>query len=107
MNLPYMKKPCNNCPFRKDSKQGWLGLKRIKEILKQDTFVCHKTLEYDDEGNNLNNTTLKQCAGHMIHRKELNVFYRLLKIIKLENTIKGHNLIFSSTKELMKHHNYE
>ena len=44
-NLPYMKSPCADCPFRKDSLKGWLGADRMEEILGQESFVCHKTLD--------------------------------------------------------------
>ena len=42
MNLPRVKKPCSNCPFRKDSLKGWLGEERMQEIVNADSFTCHK-----------------------------------------------------------------
>lgn len=30
---PYVKTPCNMCPFRKDALKGWLGRERVEGIL--------------------------------------------------------------------------
>ena len=69
MKVPYMKKPCENCPFRKDSTGvKFLGRERAEEISLQNQqkgFVCHKTVDYskgekDDGGNR------RQCAGALI-----------------------------------------
>lgn len=51
--LPHMKRPCQDCPFRIDTKQGWLGEERMKDTLAAKSFVCHKTLHH----------TRQQCAG--------------------------------------------
>ncbi len=40
--LPCTKTPCSNCPFRKDTLDGWLGEDRMREMLNADSFVCHK-----------------------------------------------------------------
>lgn len=56
MKLPHVKKPCGQCPFRKDTQKGWLGESRITEILNSNTFTCHKT----------NDPNRLQCAGFMI-----------------------------------------
>ena len=52
-SLPHVKKPCKDCPFRKDSLQGWLVKERMAKILEQQSFVCHKKHDL-------------QCAGHML-----------------------------------------
>jgi hypothetical protein len=69
MKVPYMKKPCENCPFRKDSTGiKFLGKERAEEISlqnQQEGFVCHKTVDYskgrDDDGGQR-----RQCAGALI-----------------------------------------
>jgi hypothetical protein len=72
-NVPYMKKPCGNCPFRKDSAGiKCLGKKRAQEISKQnmtDGFVCHKTVDYSKENGEIDSTR-KQCAGALILAKK-------------------------------------
>lgn len=92
MNLPNMKQPCKDCPFRKDSQQGWLGSERMTEILSQKSFTCHKT-----------NKEL-QCAGHLIIKKDENDFYKLAERMSLDLGLKGHELIFETEKECIEHH---
>ncbi|WP_321388706.1 DUF6283 family protein [Alcaligenes phenolicus] len=62
--LSHIKKPCLDCPFRKDTLQGWLGKDRMTEILAADSFVCHKKTDM-------------QCAGHMLLNAQDNAFVRL------------------------------
>lgn len=51
-----LKRPCSNCPFRKDleKNRGWLGEARAAGIAKDSFFYlydfpCHKTTSSDDE----------------------------------------------------------
>lgn len=71
--VPYMRKPCGNCPFRKDSNGiNCLGKKRAEEIKIQnmtDGFVCHKTVDYSLEDGQVDSSR-KQCAGAMILAKK-------------------------------------
>lgn len=79
------KKPCSNCPFRKDGEGIGLHSGRLTGTVKgilsgeQGTFHCHKTIGYsiyegqeylsDDEGNfepdKAELMTRKHCAGAM------------------------------------------
>lgn len=72
-NVPFMRKPCGNYPFRKDSKGiKCLGKKRAEEIVEQNQingFVCHKTVDYSKQDGELDNTR-KQCAGALILAKK-------------------------------------
>lgn len=95
----YCKAPCENCPFRKDSMSGWLGEEKMKEIVNQDSFVCHKFLDGGMEGR-------KQCAGHMILNGNDNAFVRTAKNFKIELGLKGQELIFSTRDEAINHHKY-
>lgn len=90
-NLPNVKKPCKECPFRKTSLKGWLGKRRMAEIIKQDSFVCHK------------NTNL-QCAGHMLMNGEDNGFVQLANRLGAELKLSGEHLIFDSKKKCIQHH---
>ena len=96
-NLPYCEAPCPQCPFRKDIPSGWLGEKRMTEILQSDSFVCHKTT-------NGKMSDRKQCAGHMIIKGLNNGFVRLAAGMKIPLALKGHELIFDSEHELVNHH---
>lgn len=58
--------PCDNCPFRKE---GGIPLheSRVHEIVNADgEFPCHKTVDYDDEGDGVATAKSKVCAGFLI-----------------------------------------
>ena len=63
-----LKKPCADCPFRKD-RTGIKGLAEgrrtgiIDELVsgQAGTFHCHKTIDYDDENESV--MERKHCAG--------------------------------------------
>ncbi len=93
MKLPNCKKPCKDCPFRKDTLKGWLGENRMTEILKSDSFVCHK------------NTSL-QCAGHMILRDTNNIFVKTANLMKINLNLSGKELVFNSVQNCINHHKY-
>jgi len=91
INLPNVKKPCKDCPFRKDSMKGWLGTDRMTEILDSDTFVCHKKMDL-------------QCAGHMLLLKKENIFYRMAQAMKIDLGLSGEELVFDNKKDCINHH---
>ena len=91
MKIPCVKKPCKDCPFRKDTLKGWLGRDRAEEIAHAQTFVCHK------------NTSL-QCAGHMILRGYDNGFVRIAAIYKEDLKLKGQELVFDDVQDFIDHH---
>ena len=69
-----MTAPCSgaiSCPFRTDCLPGWLGKERAEEIIeaivdRQQTFACHKTTQFDDDGESVHHTDEQHCAGAMI-----------------------------------------
>lgn len=65
----------------------------MAEIVKADSFVCHK------------NTDL-QCAGHMLLLAYNNEFYRTAKRLNMELNLTGSELIFDSVTDAIKHHSY-
>jgi hypothetical protein len=93
LKIPCVKKPCRDCPFRKDTLEGWLGKERMSELLNEPSFVCHK------------NTDL-QCAGHMIIKKESNGFVALASLLNTDLKLKGHELVFSTDQACIDHHTY-
>jgi len=74
--------------------KGWLGAARMKDILNQGSFTCHKT-----------NQAL-QCAGHMIIRGERNDFVQLANRLGHPLNLSGKELIFETEEELINHHDY-
>lgn len=99
-----MKKPCVNCPFRKDTQYGWLGEVRITEILAQESFVCHKTVDYSEEVNN--DTNRLQCAGHMLLKGESNAFVSLANKMGFTLNLKGRKLVFDNEQDCINHHKF-
>jgi len=91
IKLPNVKKPCKDCPFRKDTLKGWLGERRMKEILNQESFVCHKNHKL-------------QCAGHMLIRGEKNGFVQLANRLEHKLILSGRELVFDTEQECIDHH---
>lgn len=91
MKIPCVKKPCKDCPYRKDSLKGWLGEERMTELLNTDSFVCHKNTEL-------------QCAGHMLIKGDANIVVRVAKIYKEDLKLKGEDLIFDTEQQCIDHH---
>lgn len=56
-----LKKPCSNCPFRKDvaNQQGWLGEMRARDIMEG-------LIDADEDGNASETRKSQHCAGAMI-----------------------------------------
>lgn len=91
MRLPYVRQPCKDCPFRKDSRRGWLGEERMIDIIKAESFVCHKNTEL-------------QCAGHMILNQDNNIFVKTAKAHRLSLSLKNKELIFDNKEDCINHH---
>lgn len=93
-NLPHVKKPCKDCPFRKDSLKGWLGKERMTEILDVRFFVCHKK-------------THLQCAGHMLIKGNENDFVQLANRLGIDLGLVGKELAFETEQACIDHHTNE
>lgn len=89
--LPHIKKPCRDCPFRKDTLEGWLGKEHSTQILAADSFVCHKKTDM-------------QCAGHMLINGQDNAFARLAGRLRIELDLSGSELVFDSKEACIEHH---
>lgn len=89
--LPHIKKPCRDCPFRKNSLKGWLGERRMTEILAADSFVCHKK-------------TNMQCAGHMLVKGSENVFVRTAARMNIALDLSGGEQVFETHAACIAHH---
>lgn len=97
MKIPCIKQPCQDCPFRTDSTKGWLGKKRMTEILESDSFTCHKTNDLPAR---------LQCAGHMLIKGENNAFVAHAIDIGDDLRLKGRELIFKTEQACIDHHAY-
>ncbi len=62
-----LRKPCDKCPFRRESIRGWLGPWEPAELLfalGREPFPCHLTIREDEQ--ELSDATLHGCAGAAI-----------------------------------------
>lgn len=75
--------PCDNCPFLRDKPFG-LHKARCEEIvhslLSDGSFPCHKTIEYDEEGEASHTPTTQHCAGAMILLEKLERPNQMMRI---------------------------
>lgn len=109
-DVPYLSKPCNQCPFRKDDKGiKFLGEKKAKDILEQNKtigFICHKTASTEID----NNPTEKrrQCAGALILAKKENTFQPFAdlynQVFNEDIPLFDEDLIVDSSEEFVKRH---
>lgn len=79
-----MKAPCEKCPFRTDVKP-YLNRDRAQEIADslfpgQQTFPCHETTQFDDEGECVVTEKEQHCAGAMIMLEAMNRPNQLMRI---------------------------
>jgi len=120
-----LKRPCKNCPYRKDCPPGWLGATRATELAKDvilgdKPFPCHKTVNYEawqdaeeEAGEPLEYSydgKEQFCAGALIMEKKYNQggnlsirIARMFGRFKYEN-LKGEDLVFDSTAKFIRHH---
>jgi hypothetical protein len=67
-NMPMkinLRKPCSQCPFRRNSLRGWLGPWDVEQLLHhlgRGEFPCHQTIKRDDQPVE----ELEGCAGAAI-----------------------------------------
>lgn len=70
---PQHKKPCRECPWRRNSLPGYLGASNPLEFLQtseaETRMPCHLTVDYDDPEWERKQNHAPQCAGRAIHFK--------------------------------------
>jgi len=112
------KKPCENCPFRKDrpTQKGWLGEDRMRQIVDSSVlgdapFACHKTLidgQIEEEKSRV-------CAGSLLLQKKFtpmgSVYSRTMVWAGYMqgdySDIQGENTVFDSLVDLIQWHKNE
>jgi hypothetical protein len=106
-------KPCGDmCPFRTDCLEGWLGEDRATEIadsLVRSEFPCHKTTEFDEDGDSINSKKEKHCAGALIMLEKMEQPSQMMRICERLGMYDASKLdmsqpIFNSTEEFIEHH---
>ncbi|QJX80036.1 hypothetical protein [Priestia megaterium] len=108
------KKPCNNCPFLKNSPMK-LEKERLPGIVESledgGDFICHKTIDYEnqiDEETGMKTHYLKQnqfCAGAIIYLEKNNLYSdplekcQRLGLYKPEDYLKHKDMVINSMEE--------
>lgn len=86
-----LKKPCSDCPMRRDALPGWLGGSTPESYVQ----LCHSDAVVDCHVH-----AGSRCAGLAIYRN--NVCKRQPEEHKLPE---DHTAVFSTPKEFLDHHN--
>lgn len=80
------KRPCGQCPFRKDSIKGYLGGFTLEETLNvaksESSFECHKTRETPNT---------KECAGRLLFATKTCKSFRDPELEQLRRETKENN----------------
>jgi hypothetical protein len=105
-----MKRPCNQCPFRRNSLQGYLGESSYnpEEFLLQldlpDVHPCHTQVNWESE--NLDEVMKKapRCVGSIQFMNNSGKISRYKPIAELQRQYKKNPDVFQWKKEFIDHH---
>jgi len=72
--------PCDQCPFLTKMKRGFT-LNRLRDLIGNGEFHCHKTGDYDEESGDFVPTENSQhCAGALIFLEKRNAPNQMMRI---------------------------
>lgn len=103
MTLPEAtRKPCNECPWRRESWNGHLGPYAaplwVALVLSDEPIACHKTVVEDDDWEE---GDVRQCMGAAIFRANIFKRPRNREVVVGEA---DRELVFASPAEFEEHH---
>lgn len=91
------KKPCADCPWRRNAVKGWLGDQSAKEWIRdvhgEALIQCHVHTQHD-----------QQCAGAAIYRANVHKVTRRKECLRLPPDKDG---VFGSADEFRNYHEEE
>lgn len=108
-----LKKPCKHCPFRTDCRKGWLGESRADEIAdsleRQQSFPCHETTEFYEDGEAVQTPEEEHCAGAMILLQSLGIPNQMMRIAHRLGIFNPDELdmqspVFETMEDFIDHH---
>jgi hypothetical protein len=98
-----VKEPCNDCPWRRNAVQGWLGphdANEWAEAAQSDSAIaCHQTIRESESWEGT-----KQCRGASIFRANICKMSRDPRVV---NSEADHERVFSSPQEFIEYHEGE
>lgn len=90
-----LKKPCSNCPFRRDSFFP-LQPDRVLEIVDDNVeFACHKTVDYSS-GDGAIKKKSEHCAGLLIMLEKMEQPHQMMRICERIGLYKADELEMDS-----------
>lgn len=101
-----VKKPCNDCPFRKASLAGWLGASTphqfISTTMADHPMPCHLTVDYSDPAwkAKLDTSGASYCAGALTFFANIFKLSRDLDRPRMPRS----DAVFASPQEFLDHH---
>ena len=108
-----LRRPCSQCPFRRDV-PGFLHPARAEEIadalLGDQTFACHKTVDYDeDDGEGQVTSASQHCAGASIVLEKMDRPNQMMRIAERLRFYDRRKLdmdapVFDDLDEFIDHH---
>lgn len=102
--LKDLKKPCEACPFRKESAPGWTGNATPEEFLDTTmcdrTMPCHLTVDYENPYWEDDLDLSQQCAGAAIF------FTNICKLSRDPDRLKlpADSSVFGTLQKYLLHH---
>lgn len=90
-------KPCNECPFRKNSLPGWLGEWSSPEelfgfvITAEQSFPCHLSMT-DRNGDDKPQSDMSYCRGAVMFMKKIGKLPRNRELAKMVNSVNREEL---------------
>lgn len=111
-----LKRPCVGCPFLKEGGVKHLGARRAREIAMNSatssggTFACHKTVRFDEDGNEIERRSQQHCAGALLFMEKVNEgatqFVRIAERLGIYNkdSYTGAELVFDTVEDMVAAH---
>lgn len=105
-----LKKPCFDCPWRKDSPPGWLGQNDpehlVRLVMAGLPHVCHTSVKWDGEGDEGFSGKGKTCVGALAAMANAKYDYKLTNVLKMAiGWVGPRDDVFANFKEFLDHHN--
>ena len=113
-----LRTPCKECPFTRSCMKGWLGARRMRQILRSldndfSVFACHKFLYREDfneeEGRYEASDDQQACAGAVIYQEQHGLRAVLTRLAMRDGRfnpfrMRGSDRVFETEAEAIRHH---
>lgn len=107
-----MKKPCRECPFRRDSASGWIGShEHVQEIIDtvraDQRFPCHMQVnELMEDGEDFNAATMiaSVCVGSAQFLSNQLKMSRHPDVVAVQRQVGKNPDVFTMPTEMVAHH---